>query len=217
MWPSLQFKWTQASTVQRSNPILMTTIGQDAMFHHYGVTDKVLSHNSKIFVFMHYTMHVRPPLSVECLCAYPQFHLRESSSRQLHLATYHYCTYYWWFLRRSLDRWLLVRDKSARNCPGLRHSQEIRKATPWRAVTSTSSAKKAKLAKQGTASTAVKGKNKQPSKTKRKENNLPPPLPKPRKENDKFVMEIGSQPPWSLSLQQTTNLSVKASSWSQHR
>ena len=45
-----------------SNTILMITIGQDAMFHHYGVTDKVLSHNSKIFVFMYYTMHVRPPL-----------------------------------------------------------------------------------------------------------------------------------------------------------
>ena len=41
---------------------LMTTIGQDAIFHHYGVTDKVLSHNSKTFVFMHYAMHVRPPL-----------------------------------------------------------------------------------------------------------------------------------------------------------
>ena len=32
----------------------MITIGQDAMFHHYGVTDKVLSHNSQIFVFMYY-------------------------------------------------------------------------------------------------------------------------------------------------------------------
>ena len=40
-----------------NNTILMITIGQDAIFHHYGVTDKVLFHNSKIFVFnvLHYT------------------------------------------------------------------------------------------------------------------------------------------------------------------
>ena len=50
----------------------------------------------------------------------------------------------------------------------------------------------------GTASTAIKGKNKQPLKMKRKGNNLPPPPPKPRKENDKFVMEVGSQPPLKL-------------------
>ena len=68
--------------------------------------------------------------------------------------------------------------------------------------------KKAKLAKQGTASIAVKGKSKQPSKMKRKGNNLPLPPPKRRKENDKFVMKVGSQrcpplpppPPRSLSL-----------------
>ena len=39
-----------------SNTILMITIGRDAMFHHHGVTDKVLSHNSKTFVFMYYTI-----------------------------------------------------------------------------------------------------------------------------------------------------------------
>ena len=47
-----------------SNTILMITIGQDAMFHYYGVTDKVLSHNSKIFVFMYCTVHVQPPLVI---------------------------------------------------------------------------------------------------------------------------------------------------------
>ena len=110
-------------------------------------------------------------------------------------------------------RWLPVRDKSARNRPGLRHCQDVRKATPSEEQSpAPPPRKKAKLAKQGTASTAVKGKSKQPSKTKRKGNNLPPPPPKPRKENDKFVMEVGSQPPppppppRSLSLQQTTNL-----------
>ena len=50
-----------------SNTILMITIGQDVMFHHmnYGVTDKVLYHNSKIFIFLYYTMHVQPPLDLD--------------------------------------------------------------------------------------------------------------------------------------------------------
>ena len=46
----------------------MVIIGQDAMFHHYGVTDKVLSHNSKIFVFMYCNMHIRPPLGTGWYC-----------------------------------------------------------------------------------------------------------------------------------------------------
>ena len=54
------------------------------------------------------------------------------------------------------------------------------------------STKKAKLAMQGTVSPAVKGKSKQPS----KQESTPP--PKPQKENDKFVMKVGSQPPLEL-------------------